>query len=604
MLPIAHTTAMRSKDNNKMTRYWRTFGLGWALILAGSLLAHSIQTSGDIRIQDVRFNGAGGKTLSAYLYIPPNATTATPAPGILAVHGYINSREVQSGFAIEFARRGYVVLALDQAGHGYSDAPAFANGFGGPAALQYLRSLDIVDTDNIGLEGHSMGGWTILAAATAYPDDYRAMVLEGSSTGGGRSAPGTPDWPRNVAVVFSQYDEFAASMWQVPKGSEIGNSANLQALFGTSGAVETGRVYGNIAAGTARVLHSPPVTHPGDHISHTAIGHALDWFAQTLEGGRPLPASNQIWFWKEIGTLTGLIGFVVLLCGSFGVLLQTQAFATLQGTPASFAHATRTPRWWLLAVLSAAIPVATFYPFMRWGGQLLGTSALLPQSISNQVIFWGVLNGLLVTALGLVVKSSNAVGAGSPANSTANPASRASPLPQGQFIIRSLLLSLATVGIGYAAVLLADFFFQIDFRFWFVGIKPMNLTQFQIMLSYLLPFTLFFVLALRALHSGLSVNSDSVMRQYAGNLFALAGGFLIFLVLQYGSLFVTGFLLTPSEPLNTIVMIQFVPLLAIVAILSTCTYRLTASWLPGAFINGLFVSWYVVAGQATQFAVN
>jgi pimeloyl-ACP methyl ester carboxylesterase len=567
-----------------MTRFWRTVALGWALILAGSLLAHSIQTSGDIRIKDVRFNGAGGKTLSAYLYIPPNATSDTPAPGILAVHGYINSREVQSGFAIEFARRGYVVLALDQAGHGYSDAPAFANGFGGPAALQYLRSLDIVDTDNIGLEGHSMGGWTILAAAAAHPDDYRSMVLEGSSTGGGRSAPGTPDWPRNVAVVFSQFDEFASSMWQVPKGSEIGNSANLQTLFGATGTVETGRTYGNIAAGTGRVLHSPPVTHPGDHISHTAIGHALDWFAQTLEGGTPLPANDQIWFWKEIGTLLGLIGFVVLLCGSFGVLLQAPAFASLRAVPSTFAHASRTGRWWLLAVLSAAIPVATFYPLMRWGGQLLGTSALFPQSISSQVAFWGVMNGLVFTGLGYVIRTQKVL----------------APVA----LLPALQISLATVGIGYGAVLLADFFFQIDFRFWFVGVKPLNLMQFQIMLSYLLPFTAFFVLALRALHGGLSVQGDSVARQYAGNLFALAGGFLVFLMLQYGSLFVTGFLLTPSEPLNTIVMIQFVPLLAIVAILSTYTYRLTASWLPGAFVNGLFVSWYVVAGQATQFAVN
>jgi len=217
-------------------------------------------------------------------------------------------------------------------------------------------------------------------------------------------------------------------------------------------------------------------------------------------------------------------------------------------------------------------------------GQLLGTSALLPQSISSQVAFWGVMNGLIFTALGYVIRTQKV----------------SAPLA----VLPALLISLATVSIGYLAVLLADFFFQIDFRFWFVGIKPMNLMQFQIMLSYLLPFTLFFVLALRALHGGLSVAGDRAWHQYAGNLFALAGGFLGFLLLQYGSLFVTGFLLTPSEPLNTIVMIQFVPLLAIVAILSTCTYRLTASWLPGAFINGLFVSWYVVAGQATQFAVN
>jgi dipeptidyl aminopeptidase/acylaminoacyl peptidase len=148
-----------------MRRRWSLAIAGLILILAGGLLAHLTQTSGGIRIQDVHFKGAKGNTMSALLYIPPNATAQTPAPGVLAVHGYINSRETQDGFAIEFARRGYVVLDLDQTGHGYSDPPAFANGFGGPDGLAHLRSLDIVDKNNIGLEGHSMGGWAVLAAA-------------------------------------------------------------------------------------------------------------------------------------------------------------------------------------------------------------------------------------------------------------------------------------------------------------------------------------------------------------------------------------------------------------------------------------------------------
>ena len=567
-----------------MKQHWRMFTLGWALILVGSLLAHFIQTSGDITIKDVRFTGANGRTLSAYLYIPPGVTADTPVPGILAVHGYINSREVQSGFAIEFARRGYVVLALDQAGHGYSDAPAFAGGYGGPAGLQYLRSLDIVDTNNSGLEGHSMGGWAILAAAAAHPEDYRSMVLEGSSVGGGRSVPGTTEWPRNVAVVFSEFDEFAASMWQVPTGREIGDSENLQTLFGATSTVTEGTLYGDIAQGTGRVLHSPPVTHPGDHISHAAIGHALDWFAQTLEGGTPLPASDQIWFFKEIGTLLGLVGFVVLLCGSFSLLLNTSPFAALARHPDTFAYSQRSPKWWLMVVLSAVIPVMTFYPFMGWGGQLLRASALLPQTITSQVAFWGVLNGLIFAALGFVI--------------------RGDKVQFAQQLRPTLLISLATVGIGYLAVLLADFLFMIDFRFWFVGIKAMNLMQFQIMLVYLLPFTAFFMLALRALHGGLSVQGDSRFAHFGSNIVALAGGFFVFLVLQYANLFITGSLLTPAQPLNTIVMIQFVPLLTIVAIVSTYTYRRTASYLPGAFINALFVSWYIVAGQATQFSVG
>jgi cephalosporin-C deacetylase-like acetyl esterase len=84
---------------------------GLIVILAGGLLAHLTQTSGDIRIQDVRFKGAKGNTMSAPLYIPPQA----PAPGVLAVHGYINSRQTQDGFAIEFARRGYNALAFTSA---------------------------------------------------------------------------------------------------------------------------------------------------------------------------------------------------------------------------------------------------------------------------------------------------------------------------------------------------------------------------------------------------------------------------------------------------------------------------------------------------------
>src|ERR1700760_5179415 len=129
---------------------WSWAIIGVVLMLAGGLLAHLTQTSGGIRISDIRFTGAKGNAMSALLYVPPNATAQTPAPGILAVHGYINSRETQDGFAIEFARRGYVVLALDQTGHGYSDGPAFSSGFGGPDGLAKLRSLDMVDKTNIG----------------------------------------------------------------------------------------------------------------------------------------------------------------------------------------------------------------------------------------------------------------------------------------------------------------------------------------------------------------------------------------------------------------------------------------------------------------------
>ena len=234
-------------------RGWKIFLLGWALVFAGSYLAHRIQTMDGIRVQDVRFTGTGGTPMSGLLYIPPTATPGHPAPGILAIHGYINSRETQDGFAIAFARSGYVVLAIDQTGHGYSGGTVAANGYGGPDGLKYLRSLDIVDKDNIGLEGHSMGGWAVLKAAAAAPNDYKAMVLEGSATGvristaGAFASPeGTPDFPRNVAVVYSRYDEFAPLMWRVDQAAKVGESDRLKNLFATSATVEAGRLYGDI----------------------------------------------------------------------------------------------------------------------------------------------------------------------------------------------------------------------------------------------------------------------------------------------------------------------------------------------------------------------
>lgn len=567
-----------------MTIKNRLFHAGWIIILIGALLAHFIQTSGGISIRDLRFNGQNGQVLSGLLYVPPGVSAENKAPAILAVHGYFNSRETQDGFAIEFARRGYVVLALDQGGHGYSDPPAFANGFGGPGGLAYLRSLDFVDTDNIGLEGHSMGGWTVLAAAAAMPDAYKAVVLQGSSTGAPFAKEADTSWPRNLAVVFSKFDEFSGTMWGVPTAQEVPTSTKLQTAFGVTEPVVIGQIYGDIANGTARILQQPNTTHPGNHLSPEAIGDAITWFDQTLEGAQPIPADNQIWFWKEIGTLIALVGFVVLMAGTFDMLLKTQAFAHLRKEPAGAAYDKRNGKWWLQFALATLIPVLTYYPFFYWATLVFPASAILPQSFTSQIVLWAVLNGIIVLALGLVFKGNKVEGRGD--------------------IWGSVLIALATVGIGYLVVAATDFLFKVDFRFWVVALKPLDLIRTKIALVYLIPFTAYFILAMRGLHTGLSVRTDSRVAQYLSNIAVMIVGFILFLGFQYLTLLFTGHLFSMNESLTTVIGMQFVPLLAIVAFLSTFAWRRTGSYLPGAFINALFVTWYVVGSQAIQFAIR
>lgn len=561
-------------------RKWGLLGIGLALILAGSWLASAVQTSGGITVADVRFPGAGGVTMSGLLYTPKSATAATPAPGILAVHGYINSRETQSAFAIEFARRGYVVLAMDQTGHGYSGGAAFSNGFGGPDGLKYLRGLPMVDKANIGLEGHSMGGWTVLAAAAAMPDAYKAVVLEGSSTGAPFAAEGTPAWPRNLALVFSRYDEFSKIMWGVEKARDVGAAPKLKAVFGTTADIIPGQVYGSIADGTARRLTQPATTHPGDHISTAAIGDAIDWFSKTLVGGTPKPAGDQIWILKEIGTGIGFVGFVVLLLGTFNGLISLPVFAGLRGEPAA-AVELRTGRWWGGLLSTAFLPIVTFFPAFIAVTVLLKPSALLPQSITNQVVVWALVNAALTLVIGWFGRK----------RAMASFDNRWAP---------AILIALATTAVGYLSLVAADALFKVDFRFWVVALKLFSPAQFKIALIYLLPLTAFFLVATRALHGRLSVLGDSAAKQYGSAVAAMALGFLVFLIVDYGLFFATGRLPTDFDPLSTVIAIQFLPLMAVIAVISTFTWRRTGSSVPGAVISGLLVTWYVVAGTATQ----
>ena len=557
--------------------------LGASIMLAGGLIAHLVQTAGGIRILDVRFVGSGGTAMSALLFIPPNATAKTPAPGVLAVHGYFNSRETQGDFAIEFARRGYVVLALDQTGHGYSDPPAFAQGFGGPDGLRYLRSLDFVDKDNIGLEGHSMGGWAVMNAAAAFPEGYKAIVLEGSSTGAPFAPEGTEAFPRNLAVVFARYDEFSMTMWGVPRAREVIESKKLWKLFGVQSAVEPNKTYGSIADGTGRILYTPGGTHPWNHLSKAAIGDAIDWFQRTLKGGTAKPPEDQVWFWKELGTTVALAGFVVLVLGLIDTFLRLPFLAMASSAPIG-AVTSRNGRWWVTLLVGALLPVVTLFPFFQFGSSVLPASRLFPQAFTNEIVVWALLNAALIAAMSLL------------------PGSPRPKFSAGAW--RAVLLAALAFSVSYAAVVLLYAVFQVDLRYWFVALKPMGARQFDTFIAYLIPFAVFFLVMLRALHATLTVESHSPRAQYLINIVALSGGFVIFLAIQYGLLFSTGQIASfyMTDALRTVIAINFVPLMIIVAVISTFTFRRTGSYVPGALLCASLVAWYVVVGQATQAA--
>lgn len=592
--------------------------LALILILIGGGMAWFTQTAGGtIAIKNVRFVGPGGIMQNALLYIPPGVTSKTPAPGIVAIHGYINTNETQSGFAIEFARRGYVVLAVDQTGHGYSDPAAFANGFGGPPALAFMRTLDIVDPNNIGLEGHSMGGWASVIAAAVIPDGYKSIVLEGSSTGTYGAPDGTATFPRNLALVFSKFDEFAPLMWGTPVARDIVSTEKLKTLFGATEDVVPGRIYGSIAAGTARVLYQPTTTHPGDHLSQVAIGHAVDWFQKTLQGGNQLPPASQTWYWKELGTLIALIGMVLLFFPIGALLLKTTYFAELVELPAP-ARAAKGAGWWIAAAVFVILPAVTLFPFkeffVKWK---LTPSALFPQNITSQVIIWTTLVGLISLILfviwhialnrkaGATADSAAAAGSGAVADSVATGDSYGLTWQHKlslRKVAKSFLLAFLIVLAGYITLLLTAVLFKSDYRYWIFAVKPLNALQFRIALAYVIPFIFFFLVSGTILFGQLRREHLKPGWAMLVNVGLLVSGFIGLLLFQYVPLLLGGTLLNPVESLWSIIAFQFLPLMTIVGLVSSYFYRKTGHIYVGAFMSALIITWIVVASQAIHFA--
>ena len=106
-----------------------------ALIVLGCLLvttftcvgiAHGVEKDwGNVKVEsgqiqaNTELDGSGTEYSMGYkMYIPKGVDNEHQAPAVLCLHGYQNDHETSAAYALEFARHGYVALAIDEFGHG------------------------------------------------------------------------------------------------------------------------------------------------------------------------------------------------------------------------------------------------------------------------------------------------------------------------------------------------------------------------------------------------------------------------------------------------------------------------------------------------------
>ena len=168
-------------------------------------------------------------------------------------------------------------------------------------------------------------------------------------------------------------------------------------------------------------------------------------------------------------------------------------------------------------------------------------------------------------------------------------------------ILVSLLIAVITFVVAYAVLFLMDLLFKADFRIWTFAFKTFDFNIIPTILKYLPTFLVFYIVST----ASITINTNTEKLQgIKGYLLAIAlnaGGGFLWLVHQYGKLFITGVAAHPGSALSGIVLVAMIPTLSIAAIISRNLYKKTGNiWTP-AFLNALLMTTMAVANTMVAF---
>jgi uncharacterized protein len=580
--------------------------VGLVLIAAlAAFTARLVETDfGRLDVRVVRVPWRGG-TLTGKLYRHVRGAADRPGPAVLALHGYQNDKETQNAFALELARRGIVVLAVDLVGHGGSDSPrAFAGPpdptRGGNAGYQYLKTLEGVRADRIGVIGHSLGAMSALAVAALNPD-HRAV----NSQCGPAGSPAL----HNVLLTQARYEEFRGFREGQGRVEPLVTNPRRLKAFGLTGRVEWNTTYGRVEDGTARRVALIDTVHPGVTHHPAAVAETVAWMQSTLEpeplGAAPLAPGDQRYMWKEWAMLLAGLAALVSVVPLANLCLTTSLFRRAAHPPATGPVATR-GAWWGLAVVNALIGAISYPPLTRLGGLSDQVAAHLPWlrlPVGNGVMVWFVANALIEALLlawwlrttgrrtgatlgGLGVTTSvRALGA-------------------------TALLAAVLFGWMYALEGVSEKALGIEFRFWWPMMRQFSAERFGLFCLYLPAAVAFF-----ALNGGVLLFGQARQHERAtpartqiawwvyNSIFALQGLALVW-VIQYVPY---RFLGTPPGfeaiglpqfgELWPLMLFVYIPLFAVLTFLLTWFYRRTNRLYLGALLVAAIATWFTAAGS-------
>ncbi|MBQ6292755.1 MAG: hypothetical protein IJK77_02620 [Lachnospiraceae bacterium] len=601
------------------------------IVLIASILATGISSDwGKVQVSEVRLVTEQNVSLYAKLWMPKDASPENKLPAIVMAHGYSAHYNNMVGISLEFARRGYIVIAFDAYAMGYSEAndpvayPEWDDG--AYAVLQYLGSLPQVDKNRIGMIGHSRGNmWNQNAAATAWKAHDtdpsvtvpRSLVIASFSFNPIEKLPNGSygyalnAYPVNAATIFGSKDEFGITVWntdldnynythspQFVAGAGVRDlDMDIYFMYGNKAPLQRDAAIAIAGIGKLRAAFTYPNIHILAAFNNKPIGDMIEFMDITLRGGAvTLDRNDQVWATRQCLLFFGFFGVFVFVISLALSLADTRFFATIKRPqPASMneIHNWKEGGLFALLFLCLQLPMLLLYfKVSGWPG-IYKTWQLLPQGpyFSAPGLNPTVVMNLITAAILILVVVLVYFFIGKKRGATLDNLGFNIP---GKQIGKAILLGLTTFGIAYLVLCLFYDLTGTFVSFMQFSITPMNHLHWVNFLKYL-PFWLLAHLVNAVVFN--SVTRVNNAKEWVNYLLIILGSSLaiiILLAVQYTGLYATGHLTIEnsgwkdlSTNFSTLELLSAVIITPVCAITNRVMYKKTGSVWAGGILSAL-----------------
>jgi hypothetical protein len=588
---------------------------------------------GNVTIKRMTLTSADGDRISALMYRPKTATITNPAPCALLLHGGNDMLEQTGSYALELARRGYVVVTWDYTGVHNSD---IATGVAetGPGAISELQTMgantvwntvktyNFVDFSKIVTMGHSMGGVYTMGFAIEHQNEVFLQVNLGMNNyGSAKNQMHNFNFTNILGVAdestLARTNNDVRSLFQVEQLKRIftGDYVTAKELLPE---IEIGKEYtvrGTDGKMYKRTAYMPDSCHAYYLVTQDAIQTVI--YAITSQVGLGLDKGvssyadhgkiSTVWFWKDIGFILMLACVASMMFFMISALLKTKAFSGLVLAPVEYVgFAKKSWQWFAALAVLFVTPVVLFRPGILSSGKFLGITISriwLLGGTNNTYISWQWTVSIALLALFIIFHF--IWGKKHGGNIRTYGFSTSEGAFSLKYIGKAFLFGLCVVGSGYLVFALISAYSQQGLHiatFMMSLINPNRTLAIPMYFLFQIPYFLITSLAFKSIGITNTPDTKKGLVQSLGlcTIVSIGGLFLLWLVfvlvLNIGHIIIgSSYFMTDRVYIYTIAILPLVICMSIANVLNVYLSKKTNSIWTGLFTALLWGTWAIIS---------